>query len=128
MAKARELAEKMVTKSVLGLRMTKEAINQNIGSASLESALSREQTPGPLPRIPADREPAQEAAQETGEDGIEAIWRIAGTALHGRPAAHISTVTVIVCKISKERTHAQVKGLPALKGMISNVDWVRGAS
>lgn len=39
MAKARELAEKMVAKSVLGLRMTKEAINQNIGSASLEAAL-----------------------------------------------------------------------------------------
>ena len=38
MAKARELADKMVTKSVLGLRMTKEAINQNI-SASLEAAL-----------------------------------------------------------------------------------------
>jgi enoyl-CoA hydratase len=37
--KARELADKMITKSVLGLRMTKEAINQNIGSASLESAL-----------------------------------------------------------------------------------------
>ena len=36
--KARELADKMVTKSVLGLRMTKEAINQNI-SASLEAAL-----------------------------------------------------------------------------------------
>ena len=29
----------MVAKSVLGLRMTKEAINQNIGSASLEAAL-----------------------------------------------------------------------------------------
>lgn len=39
MAKARELADKMITKSVLGLRMTKEAINQNIGSASLEAAL-----------------------------------------------------------------------------------------
>ncbi len=39
MVKARELAEKMVAKSVLGLRMTKEAINQNIGSASLEAAL-----------------------------------------------------------------------------------------
>ena len=37
--KAQELANKMITKSVLGLRMTKEAINQNIGSASLESAL-----------------------------------------------------------------------------------------
>ena len=39
MVKARELADKMIAKSVLGLRMTKEAINQNIGSASLESAL-----------------------------------------------------------------------------------------
>jgi enoyl-CoA hydratase len=39
MAKAQELADKMITKSVLGLRMTKEAINQNIGAASLESAL-----------------------------------------------------------------------------------------
>ena len=29
----------MMTQSVLGLRMTKEAINQNIGPASLESAL-----------------------------------------------------------------------------------------
>jgi enoyl-CoA hydratase len=42
MQKARELAEKMVAKSVVGLRMTKEAINQNIGSASLESALNLE--------------------------------------------------------------------------------------
>jgi enoyl-CoA hydratase len=40
--KARELAEKMVTKSVLGLRMTKEVLNQNIGVASLESALHLE--------------------------------------------------------------------------------------
>jgi enoyl-CoA hydratase len=39
MDKARELADKMIAKSVLGLRMTKEAINQNIGSASLEAAL-----------------------------------------------------------------------------------------
>lgn len=39
MAKARELADKMITKSVLGLRMTKEVIGQNIGSASLESAI-----------------------------------------------------------------------------------------
>jgi enoyl-CoA hydratase len=38
MEKARELADRMITKSVLGLRMTKEAINQNI-SASLEAAL-----------------------------------------------------------------------------------------
>jgi enoyl-CoA hydratase len=37
--RARELARKMMTQSVLGLRMTKEAINQNIGPASLESAL-----------------------------------------------------------------------------------------
>jgi enoyl-CoA hydratase len=37
--KAKELADKMITKSVLGLRMTKEAINQNIGGASLEAAL-----------------------------------------------------------------------------------------
>ena len=37
--RARELARKMMTKSVLGLRMTKEAINQNVGPASLESAL-----------------------------------------------------------------------------------------
>jgi enoyl-CoA hydratase len=42
MQKARELAGKMVTKSVLGLRMTKEAINQNIGSTSLETALQIE--------------------------------------------------------------------------------------
>jgi hypothetical protein len=40
MLKARKPADKMVTKSVLRLRMTKEAINQNIGSASLEAALS----------------------------------------------------------------------------------------
>jgi enoyl-CoA hydratase len=37
--KAKELARKMIAKSVLGLRMTKEAINQSIGPASLESAL-----------------------------------------------------------------------------------------
>ncbi len=37
--KAKEVANKMIAKSVLGLRMTKEAINQNIGPASLESAL-----------------------------------------------------------------------------------------
>jgi enoyl-CoA hydratase/carnithine racemase len=37
--KAKDLAKKMVVKSILGLRMTKETINQNIGSASLESAL-----------------------------------------------------------------------------------------
>jgi enoyl-CoA hydratase len=39
MTKAQELADKMLTKSVLGLRMTKEVVNQNIGAASLESAL-----------------------------------------------------------------------------------------
>jgi len=39
MSKTKELAKKMAAKSVLGLRMTKEAINQNIGSTSLESAL-----------------------------------------------------------------------------------------
>lgn len=40
--KAKELAEKMLSKSVLGLRMTKEAINQNIASASFEAALHLE--------------------------------------------------------------------------------------
>jgi enoyl-CoA hydratase len=39
MPKAKELANRMAAKSFLGLRMTKEAINQNIGSTSLESAL-----------------------------------------------------------------------------------------
>jgi enoyl-CoA hydratase len=39
MTKAQEMANKMVAKSPLGLRMTKEAVNQNIGSASLESAM-----------------------------------------------------------------------------------------
>jgi enoyl-CoA hydratase len=39
MSKTKELASKMAAKSALGLRMTKEAINQNIGSTSLESAL-----------------------------------------------------------------------------------------
>lgn len=39
MPKAQELALKMTAKSVLGLRMTKEAINQNMGSACLEAAL-----------------------------------------------------------------------------------------
>ncbi len=39
MPKALELAGKMAAKSVLGLRMTKEAINQNVGPASLEAAL-----------------------------------------------------------------------------------------
>lgn len=37
--KAKDLAQKMVSKSILGLRMTKEAINQNMGPASLEFAL-----------------------------------------------------------------------------------------
>jgi enoyl-CoA hydratase len=41
-SKAKELASKIAAKSVLGLRMTKEAINQNIGSSSLESALCLE--------------------------------------------------------------------------------------
>jgi enoyl-CoA hydratase len=40
--KAKALAEKMLRKSVLGLRMTKEAINQNIASASLDAALHLE--------------------------------------------------------------------------------------
>lgn len=38
MTRAREIAGKMITKSVLGLRMTKETINQNI-CASLEQAI-----------------------------------------------------------------------------------------
>jgi enoyl-CoA hydratase len=40
--KARDLADRMVKKSVLGLRMTKETLNQNIGAASLESSLNLE--------------------------------------------------------------------------------------
>jgi enoyl-CoA hydratase len=39
--KARELADKMVAKSVLGLRMTKETINRNL-SASLDQAIELE--------------------------------------------------------------------------------------
>jgi len=39
MPKAREIANKMLTKSVLGLRMTKEAVNQNMGATCFESAL-----------------------------------------------------------------------------------------
>ncbi len=39
MPKAKEIAGKIAAKSGLGLRLTKEAINQNIGSTSLESAL-----------------------------------------------------------------------------------------
>jgi enoyl-CoA hydratase/carnithine racemase len=39
MPKALELARKMTAKSVLGLRLTKEVLNQNIGPASLESAM-----------------------------------------------------------------------------------------
>lgn len=42
MDKAYELAKKFANKSLLSLWMTKEAINQNIGSASLESALNLE--------------------------------------------------------------------------------------
>jgi enoyl-CoA hydratase/carnithine racemase len=42
MGKARELAAKMVKKSVLGLRLTKEAINQAMGSASLDAVLHLE--------------------------------------------------------------------------------------
>jgi len=42
MAKARELADKMIQKSVLGLRMTKEVIGQNIGAASLDQAIQLE--------------------------------------------------------------------------------------
>jgi len=39
MATSNELAEEMLTKSPLGLRLTKEAINQNIDAPSLESAI-----------------------------------------------------------------------------------------
>jgi enoyl-CoA hydratase len=39
MAKARDLADKMVSKSPLGLRLTKEGINQNAASSNLEQAL-----------------------------------------------------------------------------------------
>lgn len=39
MATATELAEEMLTKSPLGLRLTKEVINQNIDAPSLESAI-----------------------------------------------------------------------------------------
>jgi enoyl-CoA hydratase len=39
MPKAQEIADKMLTKSVLGLRMTKEAVNQNMGTPCFESAL-----------------------------------------------------------------------------------------
>ncbi|MGD8562124.1 MAG: enoyl-CoA hydratase/isomerase family protein [Desulfarculaceae bacterium] len=42
MPKAEELAKKMAEKSVLGLRMTKEAINQNIGGVGLQAALQIE--------------------------------------------------------------------------------------
>ena len=42
MGKARELAEKMVKKSPLGLRMTKETVNRSIGCASLETAIQME--------------------------------------------------------------------------------------
>lgn len=39
MEKAFEMAGKMASKNPMGLRMTKEAINQNLGGASLEQAL-----------------------------------------------------------------------------------------
>jgi len=42
MAEALEMAAKMVEKNPLGLRMTKEAINQNLGVGSLEQALHLE--------------------------------------------------------------------------------------
>jgi len=42
MGKAREIADKMLAKSPLGLKLTKEVANQNIGAASLESALYME--------------------------------------------------------------------------------------
>jgi enoyl-CoA hydratase/carnithine racemase len=42
LAAAFEMAAKMVEKNPLGLRMTKEAINQNLGVASLEQALHLE--------------------------------------------------------------------------------------
>jgi enoyl-CoA hydratase len=42
MEKARDLAEKMVKKSPLGLRMTKETVNRSIGCASLETAIQME--------------------------------------------------------------------------------------
>ena len=42
MEKVKGLASKMVKKSVLGLRMTKETINRNIGCASLETAVQLE--------------------------------------------------------------------------------------
>ncbi len=38
-SRARDIAGKMLMKSPLGLRMTKEVVNQNIGAASLESAI-----------------------------------------------------------------------------------------
>ena len=40
--RAREIADKMLAKSPLGLKLTKEVANQNIGAASLESALYME--------------------------------------------------------------------------------------
>jgi enoyl-CoA hydratase/carnithine racemase len=42
MEAAFEMAAKMVEKNPLGLRMTKEAINQNLGVGSLEQALHLE--------------------------------------------------------------------------------------
>ena len=41
-AEARAIAVQMASKNPLGLRMTKEAINQNLGAASLEQALHLE--------------------------------------------------------------------------------------
>lgn len=42
MTRARRIADRMLAKSPLGLRMTKEVVNQNFGAASLESALHLE--------------------------------------------------------------------------------------
>lgn len=42
LAKAAELAETMVSKNPMGLRMTKEAINSNLNCAGLEAALQME--------------------------------------------------------------------------------------
>jgi len=39
---AMEIANKMVSKNPLGLRLTKEAINQNLDAAGLEQALQLE--------------------------------------------------------------------------------------
>lgn len=42
MTVAKRMAEKMLAKSPLGLRMTKEVVNQNFGAATLESAIHLE--------------------------------------------------------------------------------------